>query len=150
MVCCPWQAPFIRKIANTGDGLGKPIAICGAECSIRVPIGRQLVGLVEDNEVVGLDGCIAKAVEQPRSAQAVYADDNQVTVRADEGVAISGVGPNDDLELQLEELSKLAVPVSNQARGGDDQYPPNCSARKALSHVEAGHDGLACAGIVGE
>ena len=54
------------------------------------------------------------------------------------------------LEAQLEALAQLARPLRTQAGRGHDEDPVADVAQLELLHVEAGHDRLACAGVVGE
>ena len=58
--------------------------------------------------------------------------------------------PADNPELKTEQSRELAFPVADQSRRRDDQHPLNQAPGLAFTDVEARHDGLARAGIVGE
>ena len=108
------------------------------------------MGLVEDDQVVGLDARFLKPGEHAVAGQGVDADDEAVARRPDEGIAGSGVAAADDVELKAEQLRQLALPVPDQPGWRDDQDALEQPAREHLADVEAGHDRLARAGVVGE
>ena len=55
-----------------------------------------------------------------------------------------------DLEVEVELLGQLVLPLLDQAAGRDDEAALEVAADQQLLDQEAGHDGLAGAGIVGE
>jgi len=54
----------------------------------------------------------------------------------------------EDLEAQMEFLEELVLPLFRKTSGADDKTAPEVSACKELLDEEAGHDGLARAGVV--
>ena len=71
--------------------------------------------------------------------------------RSGEGVcAVPCIRSRHDAALQPEEGAQLALPVADETGRRDDQHPADAAAEQHLPHVEAGHDGLAGAGVVGE
>ena len=150
MVGCPRQRPRLIQAADAGQGLGQAVAIGLADAQVVAAVGRQLVGLVEDHQVVGHDAWLLQAGEHLRARQRVDADDDAVAAVADERVGVLGIGPGDDAELQAEERREFALPVADQAGGRNDQHPLDQAAGLALADVEARHDGLAGPGIVGQ
>ena len=52
--------------------------------------------------------------------------------------------------MQAEQGAELPLPVPDEAGGRDHEHPPDAPAREHLAHVEAGHDGLAGSGVVGQ
>ncbi len=116
-------------------------------------VRRHLVGLVADDEVevalpaggleLGLQLLVAREVVEARHQQ----------VLLEEGVA--GVGGVDhlarhDLEAEVELLTHLVLPLVDQHARADDEHAPRVAADHELLDEQAGHDGLAGAGIVGE
>ena len=63
---------------------------------------------------------------------------------------IADVAALQDEELFVELLPQLALPLEGEVRGADDQDPFDEPAQLQLPDQEAGHDGLAGAGVVGE
>ena len=117
--------------------------------------GAQLVGLVEHHQVVRGDLGGAEGRERAFVREGVEGDDDPVAARAGEGVgARPGARPRvrsrHDAASQPEEGAELALPVAHEAGRGHDQHPADAAAEQHLPHVEAGHDGLAGAGVVGE
>ena len=56
----------------------------------------------------------------------------------------------EDAELQAELLEQFIAPLLDQAAGGDDEDAAGVGPHDELADVEAGHDGLARAGVVGQ
>ena len=82
--------------------------------------------------------------------QSVDADDDEVALRAEEGVSDARLGAADDAEGQAKEGAHLPFPVADQAGRGHDEHAPQEPAGQHLARVQAGHDGLAGAGVVGQ
>ena len=114
--------------------------------------GGQLVGLVEHHQVVRGDLGGAEGRERALGREGVEGDDDLIAARPGEGVRAAPpcVRPGHDAALQPEEGAELALPVADEAGRRDDQHPADAAAEQHLPHVEAGHDGLAGAGVVGE
>ena len=88
--------------------------------------------------------------EHALPGQGVDADDDEVALRTEEGVAGARLGAADDAEGQAEEGAHLPFPVADQAGRGHDEHAPQEPAGQHLAHVQTGHDGLAGAGVVGQ
>ena len=112
--------------------------------------GGQLVRLVEDDEVVGGPAGIPQRTERLPAGQGVQRHDDEVASGSPERIAGPRIRPGDDAELQAEQGAKLPLPVPHEAGGRDHEHPPDAPAREHLAHVEAGHDGLAGPGVVGQ
>ena len=56
----------------------------------------------------------------------------------------------EDLEAQAELLLQFVLPLVGEATGRDDEAALQVAAEQQLLDEQAGHDGLARAGIVGE
>ena len=109
------------------------------------------MGLVEHHQVVRGDLGAAEGRERALGREGVEGDDDPVAARPGEGVrAAPRVRPGHDAALQPEEGAELALPVADETGRRDDQHPADAAAEQHLPHVEAGHDGLAGAGVVGE
>ena len=63
---------------------------------------------------------------------------------------IVDVGPSHYDELLVELLQEFPLPLESQVSWADDEYPLHQAAELELADEEAGHDGLAGAGIVGQ
>ena len=66
----------------------------------------------------------------------------------DEGIAGAGVGTSDNTERQPEQRVHFPYPVADQPRGRHDEHAADEPPRQHLAYIQAGHDGLAGAGIV--
>ncbi len=110
----------------------------------------ELVALVEDAEVVGLDGGFLEPGEGAVAGERVDADDDQVAARPRERVARLGIGADDDAEVEPEQGPQLALPVADEPGGRDDQDPSQEAPGEHLADVEPGHDGLAGPGLIAQ
>ena len=142
------QLPARAEPLDACQGLGQLVAVGLADAKVRLAVGRQLVALVEDDQIVGHDLRLLEAGEHPAAAQRVHADDDQVALRPDERVARLGFVALDDAEWQAEQDVHFAFPVAHQAGGRNDENAPDQPSGDHLPVVEAGHDRLASAGIV--
>ena len=135
---------------GAGQRLGEAVAACRGDPASGAR-GAQLVGLVEHHQVVRGDLGGAEGRERAFVREGVEGDDDPVATRAGEGVgARPHVRSRHDAALQPEEGAELALPVADEAGRDHDQHPADAAAEQHLPHVEAGHDGLAGAGVVGE
>jgi hypothetical protein len=110
-------------------------------------VGGELVGLVKDGEVPArraefvlelfVAGELVEPNDQPREVlERIAARRGLIEQR--------GI----DVKLQPELLVKLIVPLLDQAARRDDHDAVRIRAHDELADVKAGHDGLACAGII--
>lgn len=83
---------------GSDDCLGQPVPVGATDRKVRLPVGRELVGLIEDDEDIWLDIFLLKATEHSISGEGVNAHDREVAVRSHERVVRPGVSPGDDLE----------------------------------------------------
>ena len=58
--------------------------------------------------------------------------------------------PREDLEAEVELLAQLVLPLVDQHPRADDEHALGVAAHHQLLDQQAGHDGLAGAGVVGE
>ena len=145
-----WRATGVRGRAAgqrlrqaVPPGLARAPVVCG---------GRQLVGLVEDDQVVGFDVGIAQRAEDAFARQRVDRDDRQVTRPSLERIAgraaRAGPGrrrhirPSHDPERQAKERPQLPLPVADQPCRGRDQHATDPPSRKHVAHDQPSHDRL--------
>src|SRR2546426_431358 len=107
----PRQGPGWVDAFHAGQGLGHAVAIGLANIEVGLLLGRELVRLIEDREVVRNDGWFLQASEDSCTRQRINADDDPIAAFSGEGVGASGIAAADDLERQTEELFHLAPPV---------------------------------------
>ncbi len=86
----PVQRPAGLAGRDAGQGLGDPIAVGLADGEVGLTVGPELVGLVEDGQVVGLDTRLLEPGEGPLAGQGIDADDHPVAAVARERVAGPG------------------------------------------------------------
>ncbi len=146
----PAQAPAGFPGGDPGQGLGHPVAAGPPDAQLLVPIRRELVGLVEDHEIVGLYPRVLQAPEGALGGQGVQTDDHLVGRGPQERIAGPSVAAADDSEPEAEETVEFALPVPDQAGRRDDQDSPHQAPAQHLPQVEPGHHGLAGPGIIGQ
>jgi len=146
----PRQPPRLVRAAHAGDGLGQLVALGLANTQIVAAIHRQLVGFIENHQVIRHHAWFAEAGEHARARERVHADDQAIAALADERVGVAGVRPGDDRELQAEQRGKLAMPVPDQTGGRDNEDALDEAAGLHLPDVQTRHDGLARTGIIGQ
>jgi hypothetical protein len=113
--------------------------------------GRELVGLVADDEVVAAVGGAELLLHVLVARELVEARDREVVL--EEPVAGTGgfeLVVGEDLEGQVEAPRELILPLFGQAAGADDQAALEIAARDQLLDEQTRHDRLAGAGVVGE
>ena len=112
-------------------------------------VGAHPVRLVDNDEV---PAAVAGEVEQGLVAgEVVHADDEPRLLledRAAEGGADELVGEDGEVEAELE--VQLVLPLLDEPAGRDDEAAAHVVSQDQLLDVEAGHDRLARARIVGE
>ena len=135
---------------ETRQSLSQFVALGLSNIEVRVSVRRELVRLIEDHEIVWLDGRLLKSGEHPLACKRVDADDAQIAVFADEWISGTSVSPGGDLEREAEQLVHLLVPIANQASRRDDQHTPDQPPDQHLPDVHARHDGFPGTGIVGQ
>ena len=112
-------------------------------------VGAHAVGLVDDDEIplglrqLGLEDLVARELVHARDQQRVLLERRGAEHRLAE---LRG----EDLEREPELQIQLVLPLVHQAAGDDDQAALDVLAENELLDVEAGHDRLARARIVGE
>ena len=107
--------------------------------------------LVADDQVVAAVRCAELLLHVLVARQLIQARDGEVVFQGP--VARSGgfkLFVGQDLEGEMEEPTKLVLPLLGQAAGTDDEAAIQVAAREQLLDKETGHDGLARAGIVGK
>ena len=139
----PVECPAGVADLDARERLGDPVAVRLADREVGLAVGPELVALVEDAEVVGLDGGFLKPGEGAFAGEGIDADDDQVAAGPRERVARLGVGPDDDAEVEPEQGPQLALPVAHEPGGRDDQNSSQEASGEHLADVEPGHDGLA-------
>ncbi len=112
-----------------------------------VVVGGELVGLVHHHQVPARGG--QEVAQVLGAGQLVDAGDEVVVLI--KGVAATGLldqlaGEGGEGEAEL--LAQFVLPLLDQATGGDDEHAAGVGAQVQLADVEAGHDGLAGAGVV--
>ncbi len=112
-------------------------------------VGRHLVRLVYDDQVP--IAALELLLQAVIAGDLVQADDGPVLFQ--EGVAADGgfVGlAGQDLEPQLELEPELILPLVGQVARCADEAALHVAAGHQLLDEQAGHDGLAGAGVVGQ
>ena len=133
----------------TGQGFRQSIAAGLADAMV-LRGRRQLVRLVENHQVVGGNVGAAQPFEDAFPRQGVQGDDHSVAALAAERVASSGVRTADNAKRQLEQGAQLPLPIAHQAGRRHDEHPPDAAPAQHFPHGQAGHDGFAGAGVVGQ
>ena len=108
-------------------------------------VGAALVGLVDDDEVPSL---LPDPLAHVVLLGVVHRGDDLVAAvpGVDELLLIDG--REDDVERLAEPAKHLVLPLDGQRRGAENQHPVDGLAELHLLDEQAGHDGLAGAGIV--
>ena len=112
-------------------------------------MGGQFVGFVEYDQVPA--GVAELLLQLKVAGHLVETNDEQVLVL--EGVAAGGglfERRRVDAELQAELLVELVAPLLDQAARRDNENAAGVRAHDEFADVEAGHDGLAGARVVGQ
>ena len=97
----------------------------------REQLGGELVGLVEDDEVP-VRGVVEDELEVLVAAELVQAGDEQVAVgeRVARRRALDPVA-GEDVEVEVELLGELRLPLLDERAGGDDEAAPQVAADDA-------------------
>ena len=74
---------------DAGERLGQPIALGFAHPEVWLPVGRQLVSLVENHQVVGRNVRFLEPGEHALPGQGIDTDDQEVALGSYKRVAIS-------------------------------------------------------------
>ena len=146
----PVQPPARVVGPGAGQGLAQPVAIGLADVEVRLAVGRQLVRLVENRQVVGRGSWLLQVGKGALAGQSIHADDDQVAVKIGEGVGVPAIAAGDHPKREVEQRAQLAFPVADQAGRRHDQHAADQAAGEHLAEIEAGHDRLARAGVVGQ
>ena len=131
----PVQRPRFAVRSGAGERFRQPVAVRFPYPEIRLTICRQLVGLVKDDQIVGFCCRLLEAAKQAVPGQGVDADDEQVAVGAEEGIAGPRVGTADDAKRQAKQDAHFPLPVADQTGGRHDQHAPDKPAGQHLAHV---------------
>ena len=132
-----------------GQRLGELVA-AGLAGAPALPRGGQLVGLVEDRQIVGGHRGAPQPLEHGVAGQRVQRHDDQIAIRFRERVAGTRRAAGDDPESKPEQRPQLPLPVADQTGGRHDDHPLDPSPRQHLAHDEPGNDRLAGPRVVGQ
>ena len=112
---------------------------------------RHLVRFVAYNQVPVAVGRLQLLLQRFVTRQLVEARDDQVGLQKPVAGARRGrLVVGEDLEVQVEALVQLVLPLFGQAAGAHHQAALQVAAGDQLLHQQAGHDRLASTGIVGQ
>ena len=116
----------------------------------REELGRELVRLVEDDEVP-VGGVVEEELEVLVAAQLVEPGDQQVGVgeRVARRRALDPIA-GQEREVEVELLGELRLPLLDERPGGDDEAAAEVASDDELADEEPGHDRLAGARVVGQ
>ncbi len=133
---------------NLPEALAEPVPPGGLELATEV-VRAHAVCLVDDGEVpVGRGEPLLQVVV---ARQDVESGDHAVATAEGLPVHARPSGPTvRNLKVEPELLGELVLPLLDQRAGGDDEAPREVTAEQQLLDVEAGHDRLARAGLVGQ
>lgn len=112
-------------------------------------VGSELVGLVEDDQIppgraeLRLQMLVPRHLVEPNDELMVILE------RVARWRRFFQRG-REDSELQAEFLEQFVPPLLDEAARRDDQHPPSIGPHDQFADVEARHDGLARAGVVGQ
>ena len=112
-------------------------------------VGGELVRFVEDHQIPRREAELVLGILVARHL--VEPDDEVVVVL--KGIAAGRGGfefPGKDAELQAKFLKQFVAPLLHQAAGSDDENAAGVGPHEQFADVEAGHDGLARARVVGQ
>ena len=112
-------------------------------------MGRHLVGLVHHDQIPTRGGQLV--LEIVTAGQLIEPSDQEV-------VFVEGITGADgihhvvgqDAEVEMEPLPQLVLPLNHQGAGRHDEDPLQVAAEGQFPDVEAGHDRLACARVIGK
>ena len=140
--------------AQVADGAGE----LGLDAVAAAARRRRVVGLVQDQQTarrqvakplahgIGIGGVDEEVVRDQEPAVRAPRVDAEAPVAAD----LSQVGTVQDHEQETEALLHLPLPLFQHGRGGGDDHGTCFLAQQQLAGDEAGLDGLAEAGVVGD
>ena len=146
----PGKFPARPVRLGTSQGFRQPVAVRLAYPEIRLAVGGELVGFVEDDEVIGLGLRLPETAERAFPGQGVEADDGQVARRSEKGVVGACVDAADDAERQAEQAAHFPLPVADQTGRRHDEHAAHQPPRQHFTHVQARHDRLARSRVVGQ
>ena len=86
----------MMRFSSRKRGARRAVAVRLADVAVGILTRGQFVGLVEDHEIIGLHVCLGQAGEHAVSSEGIDADDDQVGVRANEGVPDEGIRTPED------------------------------------------------------
>ena len=157
---------LVQQLQEEGEVLGVPLVGGGgqqqdvvgavpellpqpvAQALVALVAGRHPVGLVHYHQVpVGL----LQAGEDVAALGQVQGGDDPVLVQplVQAELVVHVAAPHHE-ELLVELLQELPLPLEGQVGGADDEDPVGQAPELQLPDQEAGHDGLAGAGVVGQ
>ncbi len=112
-------------------------------------VGAHAVRLVDDDQIpvglleLGLELLVAGELIHPCDEERVGLEDVEIDLGVDELIG-------QQIEAQAELEEELVLPLLHEPAGRDDEALLHVIAQQQLLDVEAGHDCLAGAGVVGE
>ena len=113
--------------------------------------GRHLVRLVADHEIPAAIGRLELLLHVFVAGELVEAGDDQVGFQEPvAGARGFELVVGEYLEGQMEAAVELVLPLLGEAAGADDEAALEVAACNQFLDEQAGHDGLAGAGVVGE
>src|SRR5437588_811865 len=99
----PRQLPGGVQSLHPGQGFRDLVAVRAIDVEVGAALRPKLVGLVEDDQIVGGDARLLQAGEYLRADQRVDADDESVASVADKRVRVPGVPATNYAEGKAEE-----------------------------------------------
>ena len=135
---------------EAGEQLAEPVALGVADLAAPEG-GGHFVGFVADDQVPAAVGGAELGLDVFVAGELVEAGDGEVVL--DEPVAGAGgfeLVVGDDVEGELEFAGEFVLPLLDEAAGADDEAALEVAAGDEFLDEEAGHDGFAGAGVVGQ
>ena len=148
------EQPVLEAPAQVADGAGE----LGLDAVAAAARRRRVVGLVQDQQAarrqvseplahgIGIGRVDEEVVRDQEAAVRAPRVDAEAPVAAD----LSQVGTVQDHEQETEALLHLPLPLFQHGRGGGDDHGAYFLAQQQFAGDEAGLDGLAEAGVVGD
>ncbi len=129
--------------------LFRQVESLGALDLLAKEVRGELVSFVEDDQVPG--ATLELGLQVLVAGNLVQAEDELVVVL--KGVAAwRGLLQHvrEDPELQPEFLEEFIAPLLDQAARGNDEHAAGIGAHDQFADIQAGHDRLACARVIGQ
>src|SRR5215475_5285956 len=122
MAATPAKLPARIIMRHARQRLSQEVTIGLAHAEIWLAVGRELVGLVKNHQVIRLAGGLLQPREHALPGKRVNADNEEVTLQSYTGVASPGLTAYHHAERQAEKRPHLSLPVADQPCWGNNEH----------------------------